>query len=259
MKPDDAELPVVTSQLETRREAIRGRPLFESASALPLPRIAVLGAGHVGPVIARAAIAAGHQVAIAASGDPENIELVAQVLAPGAEPRWAADAVEKANIVVLAIPLHKFATFDSSLVADKLVVDAMNYWPPIDGVQELFEDREFGSSEIVAHRLSGSTVVKTLNHIGYHDLEDGRRPVGSPERRSLGVAGDDTGAVDAVAEVIERIGYDAVRLDSLRAGRVLEPGGPVFGVSLRRAEFEVAVRAESHRALPLSLAQTHSK
>ena len=62
-----------------------------------------------------------------------------------------------------------------------------------------------------------------------------RGPVGSPERRALGVAGDDPAAVKVVAEVIERIGYDAVRLNSLRAGRVLEPGGPVFGVSLRRA------------------------
>jgi 8-hydroxy-5-deazaflavin:NADPH oxidoreductase len=224
-----------------------------------LPRIAVLGAGHVGPVIARSALAVGYQVAIAASGDPEKIALIADVLAPGAEPRWAADAVEDADIVLLAIPLHKFATFDPALVAGKLVVDAMNYWPPIDGTQELFEDPRFGSSEIVAHWLSRSTIVKTLNHIGYHDLEDGRRPVDSPERSALGVAGDDPGAVDVVAGAIERIGYHAVRLDSLRAGRLLEPGGPVFGVSLRRAEFEAAVYADAQWALPPSLAQTLSR
>jgi 8-hydroxy-5-deazaflavin:NADPH oxidoreductase len=59
------------------------------------------------------------------------------------------------------------------------------------------------------------------------------------------VAGDDPDAVDVVADIIERIGYDTVRLDSLREGRLLEPGGPVFGASLRRAEFELAVRAEA--------------
>jgi predicted dinucleotide-binding enzyme len=222
-------------------------------------RIAVLGAGHVGPVIARAAIAAGYQVAMAASGDPENIALITHVLAPGAEPRWAADAVEGSDLVVLAIPLYKFATFDVSLVAGKVVVDAMNYWPPIDGVQELFEDRRFGSSEVVARRLPRATIVKTLNQIGYHDLEDERRPVGSLDRRAIGVAGDDPDAVDVVEEVIERIGYDAVRLDSLPSGRLLEPGGPVFGRSLRRADFEAAVRAEPRGALALSLAQIHSK
>ena len=248
----------MTADLETRKQAT-SMPVVEARSRQRLLRIAVLGAGHVGPVIARAAITAGYQVAIAASGDPENIALITQVLVPGAEPKWAADAVQESDIVVLAIPLHKFPTFDTSLVAGKIVVDAMNYWPPIDGVQEMFEDHQFGSSEVVAHRLSRSTIVKTLNQIGYHDLEDERRPVGSPDRRALGVAGDDTSAVDAVSEVIERIGYDAVRLDSLRAGRVLEPGGPVFGVSLRRAEFEAAVRAKRDAPLPLRLSQSHSR
>jgi len=210
-----------------------------------VPRIAVLGAGHVGPVIARVAMDAGHQVSIAASGDPERIDLIAQVLAPGAEPRWARDAVEDADIVVLAIPLHRFADFDPDLVADKLVLDTMNYWPPVDGTQEMFEDRRNGSSEIVAHRLARSTVVKTLNHIGYHELEDQRRPVGSPERRALGVAGDDPGAVELVADVVERIGYDTVRLGRLSEGRLLQPGGPVFGASLSRTEFESAMRAEA--------------
>jgi 8-hydroxy-5-deazaflavin:NADPH oxidoreductase len=218
-----------------------------TALALPpgrLPRIAVLGAGHVGPVIARVAIEAGYSVSIAASGDPEQIELIVQVLSPGAEPRWAADAVSDADMVVLAIPLHRFTTLDPTLLDGKLVVDTMNYWPPVDGVVELFEDHRYSSSEIVQRRLTSSTVVKTLNHIGYHELEDQRRPKGSPERRALGVAGDDSAAVDVVAEFIERIGYDAVRFDRLSAGRLLEPGGPVFGVSLHRSEFELAVRAE---------------
>ncbi|HEX9335677.1 MAG TPA: NAD(P)-binding domain-containing protein, partial [Pseudonocardiaceae bacterium] len=164
--------------------------------------------------------------------------LIAQILAPGVEPRWAADAVGDADIVVLSIPLHKFGTLDPALVAGKLVVDTMNYWPPTDGVQRMFEDGARGSSEIVAARLASSTIVKTLNQIGYHELEDERRPVGSPQRRALGVAGDDPGAVDVMADVVERIGYDAVRLNSLSAGRLLGPGGP-----LRRTEFERAVHA----------------
>jgi predicted dinucleotide-binding enzyme len=214
-----------------------------SLPALPSPRIAILGAGHTGPVIARVAIEAGYQVSIAASGDPERIELITSVLAPGAEARWAADAVRDADFVLLAIPLHRFATFDPALVADKLVVDTMNYWPAVDGVQEMFDDRRYGSSEIVQRRLARSIVVKTLNHIGYHELDEDRRPAGSPERRALGVAGDDRWAVDIVAQFVERIGYDAVRLDRLSAGRLFEPGGPVFGVPLRRTGFELALGA----------------
>jgi 8-hydroxy-5-deazaflavin:NADPH oxidoreductase len=211
----------------------------------PLPRIAVLGAGHSGPVLARAAVEAGYHVSIAASGDPARIALIARVLAPGAEPRWAADAVADADVVILAIPIHRFAAFDPALVAGKLVVDVMNYWPPVDGLQAMFEDRTRGSSEIVQERLVEATVIKTLNHLGYHQLDEERRPEGSPERRAVGVAGDDPDAVDVVADIVERIGFDTVRLDSLRAGRLFEAGGPVFGASLRRSEFELAVRAEA--------------
>ena len=210
-------------------------------------RLAVLGAGHVGPVIARLAIAAGYPVAIATSGDPDDIALITELVIPGARPRWASDAIADADIVVLAIPLHRFAELDPGLLAGKIVVDAMNYWPASDGVLTAFEDggaSSRGSSEIVARRLAGSAVVKALNHIGYHELEDRARPA-APDRRAAGLAGDDPAAVAAVAELTSRLGYDPVRLGGLRAGRVLQPGGPVFGQVLTLPEFERAVHEEA--------------
>ena len=214
-----------------------------SGSVIPssVQRIAVLGAGHVGPVIARIALDAGFEVAIAASGSPENLELITQVVMPGVEARWAADAVAAADMVVLSIPLHRFPALDPALLAGKLVVDAMNYWAPADGVVPMFQDQELSSSEIVQRRLSQSTVIKSLNQIAYQDLEDGRRPAGSLDRHAIGVAGDDPDAANMVGEVIDRIGYDPVLLGSLRAGRVLQPGGPVFGAVLTRSEFERAI------------------
>jgi predicted dinucleotide-binding enzyme len=206
-------------------------------------RLAVLGAGHVGPVIARLAIRAGYLVAIATSGDPEDIALITELVIPGAQPRWASDAVADADIVVLAIPLHRFLDIDPGLLDGKLVVDAMNYWPTTDGVLKTFEDS--GSSEIVARRLAGSAVVKALNHIGYHELEDRARPAGAPDRRAAGVAGDDPAAVATIAGVVDRLGYDPVRLEGLRAGRALQPGGPVFGAVLTAPAFERAVREDA--------------
>ena len=71
---------------------------------------------------------------------------------------------------------------------------------------------------------------------------------GDPDRRAVGVAGDDAAAVATIAGLADRIGYDPVRLESLRAGRVLQPGGPVFGVVLTLPEFERAV-GEDARSL----------
>ena len=211
-------------------------------------RIAVLGAGHVGPVIARLALDAGFEVAIATSGSPESLELITQVVMPGVEARWAADAVAPADVVVLAIPLHRFPAIDPGLLAGKLVVDAMNYWAPADGAVPMFQGQELSSSEIVQRRLSQSTVIKSLNQIAYQDLEDGRRPAGSPDRHAIGVAGDDPAATKLIGEIVDRFGYDPVLLGSLAAGRVLQPGGPVFGALLTRSQFEQATHEAAVQA-----------
>jgi predicted dinucleotide-binding enzyme len=220
-----------------------------SGSVIPssVQRIAVLGAGHVGPVIARMALDVGFEVAIAASGGPENLELITQFLMPGVKASWASDAVATADLVVLAIPLHRFPALDPGLLAGKLVVDAMNYWAPADGVVPMFQGQMLSSSAIVQLRLTQSTVVKSLNQIAYQDLEDGRRPAGSPDRHAIGVAGDDPGAAGVVGEIIDRLGYDPVLLGNLSAGRILQPGGPVFGAVLTRSEFERAIHAAAVR------------
>ncbi|KOV83821.1 NADPH-dependent F420 reductase [Nocardia sp. NRRL S-836] len=190
-------------------------------------KVAVLGAGHVGPVIARLALAAGHEVAIAASGDPARIEMIIEFLAPGARPRSTTDAVADADLVVLAIPWHRFATLDPALFAGKVVVDAMNHWPPAEA--------PLGTSEQVAARLRGARVVKTLNHVAYQDMEP-------PGGRALGVAGDDRAAVEVVAAFLAGIGFDPVPVGGLVAGRLLEPGSPVFGVAVSRSELEGEVQ-----------------
>ena len=208
------------------------------------PTIAVLGAGHVGPAIARLALDAGHSVAIATSGNPGDLALVTQLLIPGAEPHWPADAIARADIVVLAMPLHRFLRMDPDALSGKLVIDAMNYWPPTDGrLPSPFNDESIGTSEVVAERLHDAAVVKTLNHVGYHELETYARPSGSVDRRALGVAGDDPDAVETVNTFVDRIGYDPVPVGPLSAGRILQPGGPVFGAVLRREDFERAVRS----------------
>jgi predicted dinucleotide-binding enzyme len=220
--------------------------------------IAVLGAGHVGPAIARLALNAGHKVAITTSGNPSDLALVTQLLIPGAEPRWAADAIDGADIVVLAMPLHRFLRMDANDLSGKLVIDAMNYWPPTDGTLPLpLNNEDINTSEVVAERLNNATVVKTLNHVGYHELESYARPQGSVDRRALGVAGDEPDAVATISAFVDRLGYDAVPVGPLSAGRVLQPGGPVFGAVLRREEFERAVYNYSVEQGAFSLAEQH--
>ena len=190
--------------------------------------IAVLGVGRVGSAIARAAIEAGYDVNVAASGSPADIALIAEIIIPGSRPMSAADAVRDAEIVVVAVPLHKFRTLDPDLFAGKVVVDVMNYWPPVDGTMPEMEDPTTTTSEVVAEHLAGARVVKTLNHIGYHEIEDDRAPAGSPRRRALVVASDDSDAASRVAAMLDRLGFDAIHSGPLATGRVLETGSDIF-------------------------------
>ena len=192
-------------------------------------KIGILGAGKAGTSIARAAIAAGDEVAIAASGDAERIRLFIEVLVPGAVPATAADAVRDADLVVLAVPMHKFRRIDPALLDGKVVIDVMNYWQPIDGDIPELDDAPQGTSVIVQSAFPGARIVKSLNHLGYHELEEDARPAGEPGRRAVAAAGDDAGAVDRVLAFIDAIGFDPVDAGSLAEGVALQPGSPLFG------------------------------
>jgi predicted dinucleotide-binding enzyme len=192
-------------------------------------RLGIVGAGKAGTAIARAAVAGGYDVAISGSGPADRIELVVEVLAPGARALSTDEVVGSADLIVLAIPMHRFRELRRDLFAGKILVDAMNYWDEIDGVDEQLATAPAGTSTVVQEWFASARVVKSLNHLGYFKFEKSRRPAGTPGRIAMAAAGNDRAAVAAVLQLIDTLGFDAVDAGRLEAGRALQPGGPVFG------------------------------
>ena len=192
-------------------------------------RLGIVGAGKIGTAIARAAVAGGYDVAISGSGASDRIELIVDVLAPGAHAVTTDEVVRHADLVILAVPMHRFRTIPHDLFAGKILVDAMNYWEEIDGVDEELATAPKGTSVIVQEQFPSSRVVKSMNHLGYFKFEQGRRPRGAADRLAMAAAGNDPTAVAAVVRLIDRLGFDAVDAGSLDAGIALQPNGPVFG------------------------------
>lgn len=196
--------------------------------------IAVLGAGKVGTILARLAAEAGHEVLIAGSGDPAKVELIAGVLAPGAHATTNTDAAARADIVIAAIPLHKWASLPAEQMAGKIVVDAMNYWWETDGKDSPFAEPHASTSEFIQEQLPESVVVKAFNHMGYHDLDE---QANATPRKAIAVAGPQEAAA-RVGTLVDELGFDPLYIGELREGVRLQPFSPAFGANETADELE---------------------
>ena len=82
-------------------------------------RLGIVGAGKIGTAIARATIGGGYAVAISGSGAADRIELIVEVLAPGAHAVTTEAVVRHADLIVLAVPMHRFRDLPHDLFVGK--------------------------------------------------------------------------------------------------------------------------------------------
>lgn len=196
------------------------------------PTIGIIGAGRLGTAVARQSLKAGYDVNIGNSRGPGSLELMLGVLLPGAVALTVKDLVQKSDIIILAMPLNKYSALDASWLAGKIVVDAMNYWPPTEGEITEFMDHRIGSSEYLQQYFKDAHLVKSLNHVAYSEIEEHSLPAGHPGRRAIALAGDDRSAKEIVGQFINALGFDAVDLGELNEGSKFQPDTAVFNARL---------------------------
>ncbi|KWV29672.1 MULTISPECIES: NADPH-dependent F420 reductase [Micromonospora] len=190
-------------------------------------KIGIIGSGHIGGTLTRRLRSLGHDVTVTNSRGPASLTDLAQET--GAVAGTLEQAVQDAELVVVAVPLLVVPELPAPLFDGKIVVDADNYYPQRDGdIAELL-DRSLTSSRWTADHLKGARVVKTFNNIQAAHLMDRGRPAGAGDRIALPVAGDDAEAKQLVMQLVDALGFDPVDAGTLDESWRQQPDTPVYG------------------------------
>jgi predicted dinucleotide-binding enzyme len=207
--------------------------------------VGIIGAGKVGTAIGRLAASADHRVYFLGSPRHDDVQFLLDFTVPGAVAvRSAHELAQEADIIVLAVPFNRSVELDYGHFDGHIVIDAMNYWSAIDGEDAAAENATDGTSAMIAMRNPRARWVKSLNHLGYHDMEAVLELSGEPESRAIGIASDDDTAKAIVAGFIGSLGLDPVDAGTLADGRRLQTGSSVFGRELTREQFEAMLEAD---------------
>jgi 8-hydroxy-5-deazaflavin:NADPH oxidoreductase len=189
--------------------------------------VAIIGTGNIGSRLA-AAFAAGGQDFLLAGRDQETARKVAADLDGQADVVSVDEAVDRADVLVLAVWFDVFKQLIAQYgdrLAGKVIIDPTNPVGPDGngGFQKLIGEQE-SSGQILAGLLpAGGRLVKAFGTLSADSLSAAARR--EPERAVLFYAADDDTAGEEVADLIRIAGYEPVRVGGLDQSIRLE----VFG------------------------------
>jgi predicted dinucleotide-binding enzyme len=179
--------------------------------------IAIIGTGNIGSKLA-ANFASGGQDFLLAGRDQDAAQKIASGLDGHAEVVSVDEAVERADVLALAVWFDVFKQLVAQYgdrLAGKVIVDPTNAVAPdgSGGFRKVIGEQE-SSGQILAGLLpSGARLVKALGTLSADSLSAAAWR--EPERAVQFYAADDAAAGDLVADLIRADGYEPVRVGGL--------------------------------------------
>src|SRR5262245_45012818 len=191
--------------------------------------IGLIGAGHIGSQIARAALRNGYDVVLSNSRGPDTLSTLIAELGPKARAATPAEAAKAADIAVVTVPLKAYVSVPVEPLAGKVVIDTNNYYPQRDGHIPELDNESTTTSELLQRHLPKSKVVKAFNHIYASQITTDGTSAGTPNRRALVIAGNDAEAKKAVTRLLDQFGFDTVDAGPLKEGWRIQRDTPGYG------------------------------
>ena len=193
-------------------------------------RVGVVGSGDIGATVARLCVERGIEVALSNSRGPATLSALAADLGPLARAATVEEAVAFGDLVLLAIPYYAVVELPAAAFADRIVVDACNWFPGRDGPTPELVSGELTSTELVGRTLAGARMVKALHNLNFAVLANRADPAPAPDERvAVLVAGDDLAAKRLTIGWLHELGLGTLDTGSLHdGGRRAAPGSPLF-------------------------------
>jgi 8-hydroxy-5-deazaflavin:NADPH oxidoreductase len=190
--------------------------------------IGIVGSGHVGSNLAKAAIARGYDVVLSNLEGPSSLAGLVSDLGHKARAATAAEAAEAGDFAIVAIPLTTIDRVPAEPLAGKVVISTINYFPQRDGRIAAIDSGTTTAPGLLQAHLPQSRVVRAFSMINAAEMSGDGHPAGDPKRRALALAGDDPAAKQLVARLYDEFGFDAVDIGSLDESWRIEAGQPAF-------------------------------
>jgi 8-hydroxy-5-deazaflavin:NADPH oxidoreductase len=213
-------------------------------------KIGIIGAGRIGGGVARQLAGAGHQVMLSFSRDRAAMDGLAAQIGPSASRGSPADAVAFGEVVVISVPWSVLpqALEQAGSLDGKIVIDTTNQFggPPLPAGGQT-------AAQFNAGRMPGARYTKSFNTLtsAFQAEAAGRR---GEERVVQWLCGDDPGAKEVVAGLIEDAGFTPVDLGGTAGCAAMEAPrrpGAVYGEEYRLADAKAVVEAvRSGRPIP---------
>ncbi|SFR83716.1 hypothetical protein SAMN05428970_2854 [Agromyces sp. CF514] len=208
--------------------------------------IGIIGAGHIGSQVARAAVANGYEVVISNSRGPETLAELVDELGPNARAATPEEAAEAADFAVVTVPFKAYEAVPVEPLAGKIVIDTNNYYWERDGHFTVLDEGLDTVSGLLQKHLPTSRVAKGFNHIASADITTGGSPAGTPGRRALATSSDFAEAAQLVTDLYDAFGFDTVNVGPLAESWRVERDQPAYVVAQNRDEL-VANLAKAER------------
>jgi predicted dinucleotide-binding enzyme len=205
-------------------------------------RIGIIGPGRIGGNAARLLAAAGHELALSFSRDPAQLDKLAAELGGGATVMSPAEAVAFGDVVIISVPWSVLpeALEQAGSLAGKIVIDTTNQFGGGPGPAAGQTSAQFNAA-----RMPGARYTKSFNTLTSAFQEQTAGRTDAP-RVVQWICGDDAGAKDVVAALLEEAGYQPVDLGGTADCAVMESPrrpGAVYGEEYRLADARLVVDA----------------